>query len=221
MGLVAALEWLGKPYRLCRVDMLGEMREASYRRLNKRVETPVLITADGDVLTETMAIGAWLEARDSEHRISFEPHTREADRMHQLMAFLNTGFTGAFSPIWAAMEMDPPDPAAQSVLRAWGGASVLERHDRLEEMIGDEDFLVADKPTLADAVLIGVARWLDYHEIADRAKWPKLDAVRTRIEASPAVAYATALENGEMGQAGSGACVGHVSLFDVIARYGA
>ena len=23
MGLVAALEWLGKPYRLCRVDMLG------------------------------------------------------------------------------------------------------------------------------------------------------------------------------------------------------
>lgn len=26
MGLVAALEWLGQPYKLCRVDMLGEMR---------------------------------------------------------------------------------------------------------------------------------------------------------------------------------------------------
>ena len=31
MGLVAALEWLGKPYRLCRVDMLGEMRELFLR----------------------------------------------------------------------------------------------------------------------------------------------------------------------------------------------
>ena len=47
MGLVAALEWLGKPYSLCRVDMLGEMRDASYARINARHETPVLITEPG------------------------------------------------------------------------------------------------------------------------------------------------------------------------------
>src|SRR3546814_14804965 len=40
MGLVAALEWLGKPDRLCRVDMLGEMREPAYARINARHETP-------------------------------------------------------------------------------------------------------------------------------------------------------------------------------------
>ena len=111
MGLVAALEWLGQPYRLCRVDMLGEMRAPPYRRINPRVETPVLITDAGAVLTETMAIAAWLEARDGERRISFDPLSREADRMHQLLAFVNTGFTAAFGPLWAAMEMEPPDPA--------------------------------------------------------------------------------------------------------------
>jgi glutathione S-transferase len=110
MGLVAALEWLGKPYQLCRVDMLGEMREPSYARLNARHETPVLITDAGDVLTETMAIAGWLEARDEDRRISFAPMSPEADRMHQLMAFVNTGFTGAFSPLWAAMEMEVPNP---------------------------------------------------------------------------------------------------------------
>ena len=68
MGLVAALEWLGQPYRLTRVDMLGEMREPAYARLNARHETPVLITDDGRVLTETMAIGAWLETRDTQRR---------------------------------------------------------------------------------------------------------------------------------------------------------
>ena len=36
MGIVDALEWLGKPYRLCRVDMLGEMRDSSYARINTR-----------------------------------------------------------------------------------------------------------------------------------------------------------------------------------------
>ena len=70
MGLVAAFEWLGRPYQLCRVDMLGEMREPAYQRLNPRVETPALITERGDVLTENLAIAAWLEARDSERRIS-------------------------------------------------------------------------------------------------------------------------------------------------------
>jgi glutathione S-transferase len=71
MGLVAALEWLGKPYRLCRVDMLGEMRDPRYARINARHETPALITDAGRVLTETMAIAGWLEARDGGRRISF------------------------------------------------------------------------------------------------------------------------------------------------------
>lgn len=219
MGLVAALEWMGRPYRLCRVDMFGEMRDPSYKRINPRVETPALITEQGNVLTETMAIAAWLEARDTERRISFDPLSHEADRMHQLMAFINTGFTGVFGPLWAAMEMQPPNPAMQSALQEWGSECVIERHDRIEEMIGNTRFLIADHPTLADGVLIGVARWLDFHQVADKARWPKLAALRARIEADPAVTYATALESGEM-QSGNGACRGNVDLTEAIDRFG-
>ena len=219
MGLVAALEWLGRPYRLCRVDMFGPMREPSYTRINRRVETPALITDRGEVLTETMAIAAWLEARDTKRRISFDPSTRDADRMHQLMAFINTGFTGAFAPLWAGMEMEPADPALQSALRRWGGEAVMERHDRLEEMIEDTEFLVADHPTLADGILVGVARWLDFHQVTAEPRWPKLAALRHRIESDPAVTYATALENGDI-QTGNGACTGHVALAEVIDRFG-
>ena len=78
MGLVAAFERVGQPYRLCRVDMLAEMKNDAYASINGRQETPVLITDEGKVLTETMAIAAWLEARDSERRISFEQHTPTA-----------------------------------------------------------------------------------------------------------------------------------------------
>lgn len=219
MGLVASFEWMGRPYRLCRIDMLGAMREPSYRRINPRVETPALITDRGDVLTETMAICAWLEARDTERVISFDPRSLEADRMHQLSAFINTGFTAAFSPLWAAMEMQPPNPSVQSALRQWGNESVIERHDRLEEMIGATRFLIADHPTLADGLLIGIARWLDFHEVADTTRWPKLADLRRRLEVDPAVIYATALENGEK-LPGNGACRGHLELADVIERYG-
>jgi glutathione S-transferase len=120
MGLVAAFEWLGQPYRLARVDMLSEMKNQAYARLNGRQETPVLL--DGaDTLTETMAIALWLEAHDSERRISFAAGSREADRLHQYVAFLNTGFTAAFTPLWAALELADPDPDYQAC--AWSSDS--------------------------------------------------------------------------------------------------
>jgi len=219
LGLVAALEWLGRPYRLCRVDMLGDMRRPAFGRLNPRHETPVLVTDEGEVLTESMAIGFWLEARDAERRISFEPLTRDADRIHQLMAFVNTGFTAAFAPLWAAMEMKDPDPAHQAALRRFGRQQVVARHDKLEAMIGDGPWLVGQRPSLADGFLAGVARWLEFHEVADISRWPRLQALRRRIEADPSVVFAAAVEQGE-GASSAGACLGHIPLEEVITRFG-
>lgn len=219
MGLVAAFEWLGQPYRLSRVDMLGEMRDPSYARINPRHETPALITDQGRPLTETMAIAAYLEARDTERRISFDPGSPEADRMRQLMGFLNTGFTGAFTPLWIALELETPDPDYEAALRRLGHERVIERHDKLEQMVGDGPYLVGDRPTLADALLAGVARWLEYHQVADIARWPKLQAIRRRVEADPAVRFATALEDGET-PTGSGALKGQIPLAEVIERFG-
>jgi glutathione S-transferase len=217
MGLLAALEWLGQPYRASRVDMLGEMREPAYARVNARHETPVLITAAGQPLTETMAIAAYLEARDTDRRISFDPLSREADRMHQLMGFLNSSFTAAFGPLWVALELPSPDPAFEAALRRFGSDSVRARHDHLEAMIGDGPYLVGDHPTLADALLVGVARWLDFHQVAPSTDWPKLRALRERLESDPAVQFAIAREDGKTPR-GSGMLVAQVPLAEVIER---
>jgi glutathione S-transferase len=219
MGLIAALEWLGQPYRLSRVDMLGEMRQPAYGRLNPRHETPVLITHEGCLLSETMAIAGYLEARDGERRISFDPRSAQADRMHQLMGFLNSGFTAAFAPLWAALELATPDPHYQAALRRFGRNAVIKRHDQLEVMLADTPWLAGDRPTLADALLAGVGRWLEFHEVDDIGRWPRLQARRRRIAADPAVIYATALESGEAPK-GSGYCLGQLPLAEVISRFG-
>jgi len=219
-GLVAAFEWLGQPYRLTRVDMLGEMREAPYKRLNGRVETPVLITDEGRVLTETMAIALWLEARDTERRISFDPGTPEADRMHQYIAFLNTGFTGAFFPMWVALEADEASEEERETLRKFGRSFVAKRHEQLEAMIGDSAYLLGDKPTLADAVFAGVARWVEFHKAIDPQDYPRILALRQRIEADPAFRFAVAIEDGKPA-VGSGAMKGLVPLEDVLRDTGA
>ena len=216
MGLVAAFEWLGQPYKLSRVDMLGEMREPAYARLNARHETPVLITEDGSVVTETMAILRWIEQRDTERRVSFAPDSREAVRLQQYAATLNTGFTAAFTPYWVALEMEKPEPAYQDALRRLGRELVNDRHRKLEAIIGDSSYLLGDRPTLADAVFIGVARWADFHQAIDPADYPKLRALKARLEADPAVVFATAIENGEEPK-GTGVMKGQVPLKELLA----
>lgn len=219
MGLVAALEWLGRPYRLTRVDMLGEMQQVAYRRINARHETPAFISDDGRLLTETMAIAAWVEARDTKRRVSFDPLTAEADRMRQLMAFINTGFTSAFSPLWAAYEGEMPE-AEKAVLRAFGGDQVRRRHDQLEQLLGDTPYAVADRPTLADGVFIGVARWLDFHQLGEPGRWPRIARLRERLEADDAVRFAAKIEAGEEPDS-SVAFRGHVPLAELISAHGA
>ncbi|TIU04213.1 MAG: glutathione S-transferase family protein, partial [Mesorhizobium sp.] len=54
----------------------------------------------------------------------------------------------------------------------------------------------------------------------DGASYPKLAALRRRIESDPDVRYAQAIEDGEK-PAGSGACLGHIPLAEVIERFGA
>jgi glutathione S-transferase len=214
LGLVTAFEWLAQPYQLARVDMLQDMKTEAYARLNGRQETPVLLKPDGARLTETMAIAAWLEARDEERRISFAPKSGDADRMHQMMAFMNSSFTGSFSPLWAAMEMKP-NPPVQDMLRSFGRAGVLKRHAQLEAMLDDRLYLAGEKPTLADAVFIGVARWAEFHKL-DIDAFPRIQRLKRRLEADPAVVFAHAVENGETPR-GSGACTGYVALEDLLA----
>jgi glutathione S-transferase len=116
--------------------------------------------------------------------------------------------------------MESAEPAYRETLRDYGRKIVADRHARLEALIGDTPFLAGERPTLADAVLVGVARWADFHEAVDVAAYPKLAALRRRIEADPAVRFALAIENGETPK-GSGAMRGHVPLDEVIARFAA
>jgi len=196
LGLVAASEWLGLPYRVARVDMLTEMHTAEYTRVNGRQETPVLIHEDGRVLTETMAIARWLEDRDRDHKISYPAGSPESYRMLQLMGFINSSFTSAFTPLWVVFEKADLSDQDREALRTLGRELVLKRHQQLEAMMGSTPYLVGDRPSLADALFVGVARWADFHKIAGLEKFPKIAALKERLKSDVGVQFGHAVEDG-------------------------
>jgi glutathione S-transferase len=214
LGSIVALEWLGKPYRLCRIEMPKAVKGERYRRINPVGETPALMTEGGAVISESMAILNHLGARGIDAGLSFAQGSPGFDRLNQVLAFLNTSFFNGFSPLWFALEhgMDGPD---RDALRAYGAANLVKAHADLEAMLGDGDWLLGDRRSLADAYFVGIARWTKYHDVVDRRDYPGLQRLFGRLEADPAVRFAHAVERGEAARP-TGAFLGEVSLDEAL-----
>lgn len=215
-GSIVALEWLGQPYRLCRIEMPEVVSGEDYRRLNPVGETPTLRTQGGELISESLAILNHLGARGIDRRLGFAQGTPEFDRLNQILAFLNTTFFGAYVPLWFALEHGD-DAEQQRVLREFGTAQVRKAHAALSAMLGDKPWLMGEQRTLADAYFIGIARWNDYHQVVDRRDYPNLQRLFDRLEADPAVKFAHAIEGRQDAQS-TGQFMGEIALETVLAE---
>lgn len=218
-GSIVALEWLGEPYRLARVNMPDDMQTELYARLNPVRETPTLITAVGDALSESAAILNHIAARGIDKGLGFKQGVRAFDELNQMIAFLNTGFFSAFTPLWVAYEGNFPD-SEREFLRALGRKAVAKAHAELETFLAGREWLLGAQRTVADAYLTGIARWTDYHKAIDRRDYPRVHALIERLAADPAVQFAHAIE-AERPAVSSGGFLGHVTIADAAARLAA
>ena len=71
-GTIVALEWLGQPYRLHRLELPRATKTAFYARINPVQKVPALLLEDGSTLSESIAILPHLAARDPDRRSSYE-----------------------------------------------------------------------------------------------------------------------------------------------------
>ncbi|WP_439517603.1 glutathione S-transferase family protein [Hydrogenophaga sp.] len=213
-GAIVALEWSGLPYQLCRIDMPAVVSSAAYRRINPVAETPSLRTAEGRPVNQSVAILHHIGAQNPGSGLVPAQGTPDYDRFNEVLAFLNTDFFEAFSPLWYAMEHGMADRDRQ-VLQAMGHHKVRKAHADLEQMLGSNPWLAGSRRSAADAYFVGIARWNDFHQVLDRREFPALAALHTRLEAEPAVRFAHAVEHGEPALS-TGAFMGHVDLEDVL-----
>ncbi|TYT25583.1 glutathione S-transferase family protein [Luteimonas viscosa] len=208
-GALVALEWLGRPYRLCRIAMPEGFTEA-FRRINPVLETPALLTAEGAALSESVAILNHIAASGIDRGLGFAQGTRDFDRLNRMLAWLNTTFFNAFAPLWHLVDHALPE-ADEAALRGYGRDQVALAHAQLEAMLGEREWLLGDRRSLADAYFAGIARWTKYHDVVDRKDHPRVQRLFDRLQADPAVVFAHAIERGES-PAGGGGFLGHVTL---------
>lgn len=214
-GSIVALEWLGQPYRLCRIQMPEAVSGADFRRINPAAETPAYLSAAGDVITESMAILNHIGARGIAQGLGHPQGSRDFDRLNQMLAYLNTSFFNAFAPLWHVLEHDL-ESAAKTALAEYGRDKVEKTHATLDALLGDGPWLLGERRSVADAYFAGIARWADYHAVLDRRDYPNLSRLYDRLQADPAVAFAHGIEAGRAPASGGG-YQGEIALADALA----
>lgn len=219
-GSIVALEWLGEPYRLGRIDMLAVPKDERYARINPLHQTPTLVLEDGWVLTESLVILQHVAARGVVNGWGFAQGTREFDRLSSVLSFLHTSLHAAFAPAWHATKLSEAAPE-RDLLRSMAREEAAGALRHVETMLAGREWLAGETRTVADAYLVGIARWATDLSLIDIAgDHPRLHRHLRKLEADPAVVFAHAIEDGRPAT-GSGRFIGHVGLDELIPRLAA
>lgn len=220
-GSIVALEWLGQPYRLCRIEMLEQPWNPLYSRVNRLLQTPALLLEDGESLGQSLAILQHLAARDRDSGLGFPQGSRQLDRLNEMLAYLNTDFFYAFSPLWTLYEAQGLSREQAALLRERGEKGVRQQCAHLNQLLADRQWLLGEQRTVADAYLAGIGRWASYHRLFDmELDYPRLAGYLSRLADDPAVQFAHAVEQNPQIPP-NGCFLGHVTLEELAPRLAA
>jgi len=212
LASVIASEWLGQPYHLVRIEMMDKWPE-QFAQVNPRMKTPAMLTANGDSLTESLAILQHIGQRGVAQGLGFVPGTPDADRLASMLAYLVTDLFAAFAPLWKLYDAGIDDPSVKAVLRKYGEDSVRTEYAYLDKLLDGREWLMGGaSPTVADAYLFAIGRWAEYHQVLRLEDgYPNVARYMRKLAQDPAVRFALEIE--KSGEArSSGGFLGHLSI---------
>ena len=160
----------------------GESRSERYRsEVNELGEIPVL-EHDGQRLTQSGVILHYLAEKTGK----FGPaNADEAQEIWRWILFDNHKFTSYFATLrfMFGLQKSGETPVTEFLrARALGAYGIVEKH------LAGRNFIVGDRPTIADISMVGYLYFTEETGI-DRAAFPNINAWAARIAALPGWAH--------------------------------
>lgn len=140
-------------FNLERVDLKSKRTEdgEDYRKFNPHGYVPALVLADGEVLTEGVAIMQYLADSAPDARLAATADDRERYRLRKWLTFVSSELHKMFSPWLFHPEYGEQ---AQTVART----KITERFAFINRHLANNDYLLGDRFTIVDAYLFTIAR---------------------------------------------------------------
>lgn len=185
----AALTLIGAPYRV--EEIVTYESEEERRRMaphNPMRQVPVLVTPEGETITESAAILIWLAERHPEARLAPPPGDPRRAQFLRWMCFIPAAIYSMYWTRDVPSRLAGDDPQAQTELLARTLTRISDCWAVMERQIEPAgDFLLGDEVSVLDLYMAVVSRWRPlrprFHEVA-----PRLGQVARRVDALPQLA---------------------------------
>ncbi|MFC5344266.1 glutathione S-transferase family protein [Brevundimonas staleyi] len=182
----AALTLIGAPYRV--EEIVTYESEGERRRMaphNPMRQVPVLVTPDGETITESAAILIWLAERHPEARLAPPPGDPMRAQFLRWMCFIPASIYSIYWTRDVPSRLVGDDPQAQAELLSRTQTRISDCWAAMERQIEPAgDFLLGDTVSVLDLYMAVVSRWRPlrprFHEVA-----PRLGQVARRVDALP------------------------------------
>jgi len=168
------------PHRLMKVGRDRRTEDGrDFNLINAKGYTPALDLGDGTILTENLAILAWIA--DSSGKLLAEDGL-ERWRALEATAFMTTEIHRGFLPFFRDGTEQEKEKARQSL---------FTRFSTLSEQLGEKQFLIGERMTIADCYLFVMLSWAGMMGVPVPGP---LNDYLTRMKSLPSVATVLAAE---------------------------
>ena len=181
-----ALEIAGADYRAERIDFgQQQQRSAEYLKLNPKGRVPALVTGQG-VLTETPALLQYVAQTHPQAKLAPLDDAFALAKVNEFNSYLcSTVHVNHAHKGRGARWTD--DVAAQETLKKKVTQHMGDCFELIEQQMLRGPWVMGEQMTTADLYLYTIATWLEGDGV-DVARFPKVAALKQRLEALPAVA---------------------------------
>lgn len=181
----AALTLIGAPYKVIEaVTWESEAERDKVAPVNPMRQIPVLITPEGETLTECAAILIWLAEQHPEAALAPEPGDPRRAQFLRWMSFVPAA---VYSMFW--VRDDPSrlagdDPVAQKMIKVRTAERIADCWEKMEGQLTPGPFLLGAELTVLDLYVAVASRWKPhrqrFHQVA-----PRMGEVMRRVDALP------------------------------------
>ena len=159
------------------LNLPRDERDADFQKASLFGEVPVLVFDDGLAVCQSNAILDTLARRLGK----LDGRTEcERVRVREWLCWEANRIAMSFPHLRFSRRFTPAGPA----LDAWFSGRMHADFDRLNLALANNDFLVGDRPTIADISCCGYLYWADQADV-DLSRWPAIVAWLARIRAQP------------------------------------
>lgn len=194
MATNIALEWAGAEYESIKPDL----KDPEFLAINPQAQVPAMVDGEGPALTQGTALLMYIAQKFPDMDRSGDGSLEENYRLNKALSFVSTDYHLSHMPAFYPQRFtSSEDESVIADIKQVALNKVLVIKGHLEKMLEGRDYLVNDKPSIADAYVFAVSRWYNFASPTpmDESQFPNIVAYQKRMEQDPSVAKVLAMHN--------------------------